>query len=118
MRPSLVPAVLLIVTACSPVSSTDCISHWNKGGPHAEVATEGYAVAEITAGENKAGQWGCGVLLHSGRGEPWRFYGALVDGGVVGQWDSQGGSSWQTDSPEGPIDASVRVRSDGSLANA
>jgi hypothetical protein len=118
MRRSLVPAVLLLVTACSPVSATDCISHWNQDGPHRDVAAEGYVVAEITSGENKAGPWGCGVLFHSGRGEPWRIYGAIVDGGVVGRWDSQSGSSWGTDSPEGPIDANVPVRSDGSLAKA
>ena len=82
------------------------------------MAAEDYAVAEITAGENKAGQWGCGVLFHSGRGKPWRVYVSIVDGGVVGRWDSQGGSSWGTDSPEGPIDATGRVRSDGSLAKA
>lgn len=68
--------MLLLVAGCSkPLSATDCIAHWNEGGPHADVAAEGYVNAEIIASESKARQWGCGLLFHSNRGEPWRSYG-------------------------------------------
>ncbi len=110
-------AVLVLVAGCSgPLSAADCVTHWNESGPHADVAAERFAIAEISAGDNKAGQWGCGLLFHTGPGKPWRDYVAIVEGGVAGHWDSQGGSSWGNDSPEGPIQATVRVRADGTLA--
>jgi hypothetical protein len=93
---------------------------WNDGGPRSAVAAEGYALADISAGENKAGQWECGFLFHSRPREPWRIYGVIVDDdAAVGNWDSTvTASSCGTDSPEGPILATVGVRSDGSLVEA
>jgi hypothetical protein len=110
-------AVLVLLAGCSkPLPATDCISHWNESGPHADVAFDGFATAEVTAAENKAGQWQCGLLFHSDRGEPWRIYWTSLDEGTLGLWGTVGGSSWGTDSPEGPIEAMVRVTLDGRLA--
>ena len=115
-------AVLLLLGGCSShgVETGECIVLWNSGGPRSVVAAEGYTAADVTDGENKAGQLGCGFLFHSRPREPWRFYGVIVrDGAVVGNWDSTvTGSSWGTDSPEGPILVTVGVRSDGSLTEA
>jgi hypothetical protein len=113
-------AFLLLLGACSPhgAEAAECITLWNDGGPRGVVAAEGYAVADVTAGENKAGQWGRGFLFHSRPHEPWRFYGVIVEDGAVGDWDSMAGSSWGTDSPEGAILVTVNVRSDGSLNEA
>lgn len=112
-------AVLLLLGACSThdlAEAGECITLWNDGGPRSVVAAEGHAVADVRAGENKAGQWGCSFLFHSRPREPWRIYGVIVEeGAVVGNWDSAAGSSWGTDSPEGPILVTVGVRSDGSL---
>jgi hypothetical protein len=110
-------AILLLLGGCSThVSANECIAHWNDGGPRDVVAAEGYATVDVTAGENKAGQWGCGFLFHSRSGEPWRIYVITVeDGAVIGDWSSAVGSSWGTDSPDGPIRVTVEVRPNGSL---
>jgi hypothetical protein len=112
-------ALLLLSGGCStPVSAEarECIAHWNDSGPRGIVAEEGYVLAELTAGENKAGQGECGFLFHAGEGEPWRVYGIIVEGGAaLGTWSSQAGSAWGTDSPEGEIVATVHVRTDGGL---
>ena len=122
MKWTRVGAVLLLLGACSThdlEEAGECITFWNEGGPRGLVAAEGHADADVTAGENKAGQRGCGFFFHSGPRKPWRFYGVIVeDGAVVGNWDSMAGSSWGTDSPEGAILVTVRVRSDGSLNKA
>jgi hypothetical protein len=113
-------AVLLLLGACSTheAEAAECITLWNDGGPRGVVAAEGHTVAEVTAGENKAGQWGSGFLFHSRPRELWRFYGVIVRDGAVGNWGSMAGSSWGTNSPEGPIQITVAVRSDGSLDEA
>jgi hypothetical protein len=113
-------ALLIAAVGCStPLtgSAADCVAWWNRYGDHATIATEGYAVAEVTAGENKAGQSGCGALFHSAPRRPWRVYGGVLQGDAVRRWDTQAGSSWTVDSPEGPIDATLRVRPDGTLAS-
>jgi hypothetical protein len=119
MKWSRIGAVLLLLGACSThgAEADECISLWNHGGPRSAVAAEGYALADVSAGENKAGQWGCGFLFHSRPREPWRIYGVIVENGaVVGNWGSTvTGSSWGSDSPEGPTLVTVGVRSDGSL---
>lgn len=92
------------------------MASWNEDGEHATVAAEGYLVADITVGENKAGQKECGALFRSAPRRPWRVYAGVVEEGTVLRWDTQFGSSWTVDSPEGPIDATVRVRPDGTLA--
>jgi hypothetical protein len=110
--------LLVAAGGCSgSFKPSDCVAAWNEDGPHAAIAAEGLAVAEITVGEDKAGQTGCGALFHSAPRQPWRFYGGVVEGGMVVRWDTQAGSSWTVDSPEGPIDATVRVRPDGGLSS-
>jgi hypothetical protein len=114
----LVPLVLLPLAGCSSVSgqARDCIDEWNRDGPHAEVAAEGFSVAELTAGENKALQPGCGLLFHTDPGRPWRIYWVVWNEDVRGPWGYVGGSSWGTDSPEGEVETTVQVRTDGTLA--
>jgi hypothetical protein len=110
--------VLVLLGSCSSHVSAEageCINLWNDGGPHGIVATEGYTVADVTPGENKAGQWGCGFLFHSHPGDPWRFYGITMEDGGFGNWDTVTGSSWGTDSPEASNVVTVGVRSEGSL---
>lgn len=110
---------MLLQAACSAsLSVDDCIRHWNDGGPRGVVAEEGYALAEVYAGRNKAAQWGCGMVFHSDRGEPWRSFGAIVEESSVGVWDTQTGESWGTDSPEGADPTTVGVRTDGTLRDA
>ena len=113
-------AALLVLGACaSRVSADECIAHWNDNGPRDVVAAEKYSVSDVTAGQNKAGQWGCGLLFHSGEEEPWRIYVIIVEAGsVAGNWDSMAGSSWGIDSPEGPIQVMTGVNSDGTLDSA
>jgi len=111
-------ALLIAAVGCSSFfSASDCVASWNEDGPHATIAAEGYVVAEISVGENKAGQTGCGALFHSAPRRPWRVYGGVVEGRTVLRWDTQAGSSWTVDSPEGPIDATARVRPDGTLTS-
>jgi hypothetical protein len=116
----LLGAAMLVLAACSSQASAgECIAHWNDSGPRDVVATEKHSAADITAGRNKAGQWGCGLLFHSGEGEPWRIYTIIVAAGTVaGNWDSMAGSSWGIDSPEGPIQVTVGVTSDGTLRSS
>jgi hypothetical protein len=69
-------AVLVISASCSsciPAEAQECIELWNEGGPRRTIAAEAYAVADVTAGENKASQRECGFLFHSAGGEPWRI---------------------------------------------
>jgi hypothetical protein len=73
-------------------------------------------VADVTAGEDKTGAWGCDLLFHTGSSQPWRFYGITVeDGAVIGDWVSALGYSWGADSPDGPIQATVEVLPNGRL---
>jgi hypothetical protein len=114
-------AVLLLLGACSTHVSgeaSECVTLWNDGGPRGSVATEGYTLADVIPNENKAGQRGCGLLFHSGHGEPWQLYGIIIENGAIGNWTSVAGSSWGTDSPEGPIQVTVGVHSNGSLSPA
>jgi hypothetical protein len=111
--------VLCLVVGCSADlsgSAKDCVDEWNRDGAHTAVAAEGFAVAELTVGENKALQPGCGLLFHTERGNLWRVYAVVWNEGVRGPWDSLGGSSWGIDSPEGDVEATVKVRPDGTLA--
>ena len=103
------------VGCASSFKASDCVAAWNEDGPHAVIAAEGFTVAEIGVGEDKAGQTGCGAIFHSAPRRSWRFYGGVVEGGTVLRWDTQAGSSWTVDSPEGPTDATVRVRPGGTL---
>lgn len=109
---------LLPLAGCSlPLGHAgDCVDEWNRDGPHADVAAEGFSVAELTAGGNKALQPECGLLFHTDPGQPWRIYWVVWNEDVRSPWGYVSGSSWGTDSPEGEIESSLQVREDGTLA--
>lgn len=114
----LILLALLSLAACSvPFGRAGvCVDEWNRDGPRADVAAEGFSLAEVTAGENKALQPECGLLFHTQPGEPWRIYWVVWNEDVRSPWGYVGGSSWVTDSPEGEIEATLQVRHDGTLA--
>jgi len=109
--------LVLTLAGCGSTSASRagrCARIWNEEPP-ADLS-EGFDEAIVYRWTDKAGDDGCGVIFHSGRGSEWVIFGGVVDDGRVGHWSRVVGERWGEDSPEGgPTEPNVTVLPGGLL---
>jgi hypothetical protein len=108
----------MMLVGCDSTTASEparCARIWNEEPP-ADLS-ERFDEAIVYRWTDKAGDDGCGVIFHSGRGSEWVIFGGGVDDGHVTHWSREVGEGWGEDSPEGdvPTDPNVVVRPGGRL---